>query len=567
MVLSVWTFRTEPTDPHRVAVWPLEDADAAARRRLRERDAAREVGPAPGRGRRGPERVFRSGGLPGRLRVLPHHGVERESRSLPPGGALPVAGAGTALRGRGAAGERGSGGAVGPAPCALLRRALRESATRASSGPSYLPRPAREPLLAYLEPRAAVTRSRRRSAARRCARRRGRRACRDARVHPAFPGGDPLPQGVVRTADPRGEPARQRTIRGSTAPHFPRPPGERALRSRERRVHRRRRTPRPGVSSSPTTGRCFSTRSASCRCSCRPSCCASSRTARSPVCGRKLTRVHDRFRLLAATQQRSATRRCRPVPSAQISSFAWWCSFFEVPPLRQRRDDLPVLAAALPRAVAGQIRPRVGSLSAEAAAALARLCVARQRPRAGQRSLAALLLAEDGDDIALAALPLRVHKRLGALGDGTRARGSAWRADGRPALPLVAALSGGGAAGSGGQVEASISTDCSRTPRAASARRRGAPRSRSGRSTLAYAPPRAAQGGLPRPTEAEDEVARRRDRCRPLAPYGTAIPRSSARASRVASGSGGRACQRSQRPRAARAARSAKSSGAKTGAP
>ena len=53
--------------------------------------------------------------------------------------------------------------------------------------------------------------------------------------------------------------------------------GERAVRARARRVHRRRRPRRRQVRARPTAARCSSTRSARCRLSCRPSCCACSR--------------------------------------------------------------------------------------------------------------------------------------------------------------------------------------------------------------------------------------------------------------------------------------------------
>ena len=59
------------------------------------------------------------------------------------------------------------------------------------------------------------------------------------------------------------------------------PARERAVRSRQGRVHRRRRPPRRAGSRSPTAARCSSTRSASCRSTCRPSCCACSRSASS----------------------------------------------------------------------------------------------------------------------------------------------------------------------------------------------------------------------------------------------------------------------------------------------
>ena len=55
---------------------------------------------------------------------------------------------------------------------------------------------------------------------------------------------------------------------------------ERALRPRARRVYRRRSPAPRGVRERRPAGRCFSTRSASCRCRRRPSCCACSKNAR-----------------------------------------------------------------------------------------------------------------------------------------------------------------------------------------------------------------------------------------------------------------------------------------------
>ena len=104
--------------------------------------------------------------------------------------------------------------------------------------------------------------------------------------HRAAAGGDRRRQGARRAGDsqrepPPGPPARQAELRRAAGvPHR-----ERALRPRERA-----RSPAPRLSGaagsrSPTAARCSSTRSANCRSTFRPSCCAPSRTANSSASG------------------------------------------------------------------------------------------------------------------------------------------------------------------------------------------------------------------------------------------------------------------------------------------
>ena len=92
-----------------------------------------------------------------------------------------------------------------------------------------------------------------------------------------------------------------------------------------------------------------------------------------------------------------------------------------VPPLRERRDDIPELVDALPRTSSSRAnRSPITGVSPEAMKALVRLLVARQRPRARERDRA------DGGGGAA-----RRHRRAGpAAGD---ARAGQRRASGRGA--------------------------------------------------------------------------------------------------------------------------------------
>ena len=77
---------------------------------------------------------------------------------------------------------------------------------------------------------------------------------------------------------------------------------ERAVRPREGRLHRRRRSARSAASSWPTAARSSSTRSASCRSSCRPSCCGCCRAGEFERLGAPKTVKVD-VRLIAATNR------------------------------------------------------------------------------------------------------------------------------------------------------------------------------------------------------------------------------------------------------------------------
>ena len=159
---------------------------------------------------------------------------------------------------------------------------------------------------------------------------------------------------------------------------------ERAVRPREGRLHRRAGAADRAASSSPTTRRSSSTRSASCRSTCRSSCCACSRSGRSSGSAARspITRRHPHHRG-DAPQSRAADRR-ETLPRGPV-----------LPP--ERVPD--------PGAAAARARPRTSRCSSGASSTSSRgrsasgssrfrrgqhgraaaLLVARQHPRAPQR--------------------------------------------------------------------------------------------------------------------------------------------------------------------------------------
>ena len=96
---------------------------------------------------------------------------------------------------------------------------------------------------------------------------------------------------------------------GQLRRHSREPARERVLRPHQGRLHRRRPGPQGPVRRRPTAARCSSTRSASCRCTCRPSCCMSSRTRRSAPS--------------AASRRAASTPASSPRPTA---TWARWSS-------------------------------------------------------------------------------------------------------------------------------------------------------------------------------------------------------------------------------------------------
>ena len=106
---------------------------------------------------------------------------------------------------------------------------------------------------------------------------------------------------LLARADALREPARRGPVRRGELRGDPRePPGERALRARARGVHGSGGGQARDSSSRRTAARSFSTRSATCRSSCRPSCSGRWRTARSGGWAAPRRKTVD-IRLLAAT--------------------------------------------------------------------------------------------------------------------------------------------------------------------------------------------------------------------------------------------------------------------------
>ena len=96
------------------------------------------------------------------------------------------------------------------------------------------------------------------------------------------PGRNRHRQGAGGQGHPQQQPAQEQAVRRAEL-HGPErePARRRAFRPRSRRVHRRRPAAQGPLRSTPTAARFSSTKSATCRCRCRRSCCASWKTTRS----------------------------------------------------------------------------------------------------------------------------------------------------------------------------------------------------------------------------------------------------------------------------------------------
>ncbi len=219
------------------------------------------------------------------------------------------------------------------------------------------------------------------------------------RAHPAHralrgPGADHRRerhrQGAGRPGAPRQNSARQSgpfvKLNCAAVPHEPH--RERALRPREGRLHRRGDACGGASSSWPTRARSSSTRWATCPRPCRPSCCACCRRASwSGWAAARPCKVD--VRVIAATNKDlAAGDRGRPLPRGPLLP-AQRGADLHLPPLRERREDLPPLVDVLPERGLPQQRPPAAALSPAALDVLGRLRLPGQRARAAQPGRAA----------------------------------------------------------------------------------------------------------------------------------------------------------------------------------
>ena len=189
-------------------------------------------------------------------------------------------------------------------------------------------------------------------------------------------GGERHGQGSGRPRHPRRQsarPVRAHRLRLAGG----NPDGKRALRPRQGRIQRRRRTTRRDWWNWPTAARPSSTRSATCRWKCRSNCCACCRRANSAPVGSLQWRKVD-LRIIAATHRNlSAEVAAGPLPPGPL-----------LPPQRLRHATAAAAPAQGGHSAAGGSLPERGDCRPDAASSPARNSSDLSRPTTGRATSA-----------------------------------------------------------------------------------------------------------------------------------------------------------------------------------
>ena len=188
-------------------------------------------------------------------------------------------------------------------------------------------------------------------------------------------------QGAGRRGDPSQQPPRRQAVRqGEPRRHLVVAVRERDVRPRPRRLHRRARRTARAASSWPTAARSSSTRSAISIRRRRSRCCACCRTAPSrcsaPASGARSTCASSR-RPTARSPEMVARGGFREDLLYRINLIT-----IHLPPLRERPDDIPLLAARFLRTAAPGLSPRGAGATPRRDAVAAGAAVAGQHPPA-----------------------------------------------------------------------------------------------------------------------------------------------------------------------------------------
>ena len=197
-------------------------------------------------------------------------------------------------------------------------------------------------------------------------------------------GGERHGQGAGRAGDLRSQPAERTAVSGDQLRGDPRnAPGERTVRARKGCLHRGRSACGSASSSRPIAARCFSTKSATRPPPRRPRFCACSRTASSSASAGNET-IHVDVRIIAATSkdldQAMQQKEFRPDLFFRLNTFT-----LVLPPLRERADDIPLLAEYFLQRYRSKLTVDVRGISPEALRAAAAIQLAGQRAGAGKR--------------------------------------------------------------------------------------------------------------------------------------------------------------------------------------